>query len=160
MVGGGKSTRCDAADRRTRGHRITRRCSGPRRRVNFSLLESRRGAGSSIDRPYVMRHKPFITMAIITLGLAGCTTAYHDRMSGWELTKYYPNAAIRKDFGQYMQEHGLPDDGSTFFFENGKGRHRIVITEPDAVGAWIHILSYNAGDQRISVEKIRQREGD
>src|SRR5882724_885805 len=40
--------------RRCGGH-ITRECSGPSRRVSFLWFETRRGAGSATDRPYVMQ---------------------------------------------------------------------------------------------------------
>jgi len=36
---------------------ITRRCSGPSRRVNFLWSEGRRGAGSATNRHYVRRPK-------------------------------------------------------------------------------------------------------
>src|SRR5689334_12753375 len=36
------------------GRGMTRRCSGPSRRVSFFSIESRRGAGSAADRPYVI----------------------------------------------------------------------------------------------------------
>ena len=41
---------------RDRRRRITRQCSGPSRRVSFVWFESRRGAGSATDRPYVILH--------------------------------------------------------------------------------------------------------
>jgi hypothetical protein len=68
-------------------------------------------------------------------------------MSGWTMTTYYPNAAIRADFGAYERQNNLPDDGgATFFYEDGSGNHRILI-----VASVCHILTYDSKDSRVSI---------
>jgi|SRR3954467_8957729 hypothetical protein len=104
-------------------------------------------------------------MTIIVL-TAGCSTPKHgpnppNPLEGWSLVSQDANKqarAIRDDYQGYIQklpaeEKKYVSDSNITFYEDGTGRHAVMIAIPLDGTRWQHFLIYDRENQRIQTVK-------
>jgi hypothetical protein len=97
-------------------------------------------------------------LALCAMVICGCSciTSKPDPLAGWQKDFGQTDPTITKDYQDYIQK--LPSDGKKYahafgYYDDGKGKHAILI-EVDLNGtAWNHVLFYDKDNKRIKVIK-------
>lgn len=101
-----------------------------------------------------------IILATVFLCGFGCSTSKPtpDPLAGWQIDFDQPDAAIDKDYKNYIQNLSLTRKDfvmSTTFHKDAKGGHAVGIQVGVNGTWWIHVLFYNQDDQRIRIIKYK-----